>query len=272
MPKSYYYLPIVLLPTLSVLGIYFYDIHPMDGDVIVGDADPHKSDKKRSFQLTINMISFSFMGTLGTVIGYHKTSSSRANHNYVKVSIYSMLGAAITGLLTNRILKRKDWKKIAVGNAIMLCLLVLAVLIVGATFLGGILAATLFPVPVAAAIFWFIEYYAVPHDGHADLDMAFTQEKELKPLYTVALTTMSMSFGAVMTIFSGFLGGEAKEPHLEVCIFFVVSCFVSSVSLGIVTFRTPKKASCGVAARALACLTFVLLVLAALALISYVGS
>lgn len=270
LPKSYYYLPVVLAPTLPVVGISFYDVHPRADDVVLGGGDdPHKADRKRSFQLTINMTTFSFMGALGTIMGYHK-NTNRADHIYVKVSIYFMLGAAVTGLvalLLNRLLRRKDWKRTAVGNAVMLGLLVLAVLIVAATFLGGVLAGTPFPVAIAAAIWYFMEYHVLC-DDRGDMNAAFSQEKELKPLYTVSLTAMSVSFGAVMTVFAGFLGGEAKGGRLEVCVFFVVSCFLSSVSLGVITFRPPKKASLGAAAMALACITLVMLVLAALALVS----
>ncbi|CAL5054353.1 unnamed protein product [Urochloa decumbens] len=273
LPKAYYYLPLVLVPTLLVILISLYGGRRRDHhDIILGDNDPHKDDRERSLQLTMNMTAFSFAGALGTVTCYYKiNSSNRAMHVYVKVSIYFMLSAAITCLLVlllSRLRGRKGWKKIAVGNAIVLCLLVLAVLIVAATFLGLVLTATPFPVVIAAAI-WYIVKCNVPPDR--DLDAAFSHEEEGKLMYTGAMTAMSMSFGALMTTFAGFLGGQDKGGRLEIFVGFVVSCFISSVSLGVITFRAPKKASVAAAAIALACITMVLLVLAALAMVSYVG-
>ncbi|KAG2607905.1 hypothetical protein PVAP13_4NG297000 [Panicum virgatum] len=272
LPQAYYYLPIVLVPTLLFIVISLYNGRRRDPAITLGDNDPDKDDRERSYQLSMSMTGISFAGALGTLIGYHKNYSNRASHVYVILSIYFMLGAAVTCLfvlLLSRLLQgRNDWKKTAVGNAIVLGLLVLAVLVVAATFLGGVLAATPFPVAIAAAIWYVVEYNIVPPGG---LDAAFSREEELKLMYTGAMTAMSLTFGSVMTTFAGFLGGEDKGGRLEVFIFFTVSCFVTSVSLGVVTFRAPKKASVVAAAIALGCLTMVLLVLAVLAMVSYVG-
>lgn len=271
LPKTYYYLPAVLMPAFLVLGVSFYDGHRQRRNLVGDDDADNNDERERSFQLAVNMTGFSFAGALGTIIGYHKNYSNRANHVYVSVSIYFMLGASITGLLVMFLsrLRRIDWKKAAVGNAVMLCLLVPGALIVATTFLGGLLAGTLFPSAVAAGIWYFFEYH-VPR-GRGDLDAAFSREEELKVLYSGALTAISVSFGALMTTFAGFLGGQPKGCSLEVFMFFVVSCFVSSVTLGVITFWTPKKASLGAAARALACISLVLFVLAGLAMVSYVG-
>ena len=280
LPKTYYYFPVVLLPTMPILGIAFHDVCWSDehghllpvGNNNGADADHHKADRKRSVQLVISMTTFSLMGSLGTSIGYKKNYSNRADHSFVKVSIYFMIGAAITGLVTlliNGLNKqgKEDWKRVAAGNAIMLALLVPSVLIVAETFLGGaLLAGTSSPLVIAVLIWPFMEFH-VPCD-----DSSNGEEKELKPLYTLALPATSVSFGAIMAVFAGFLGGgEGKGKTLEVAIFAVASCFLSGVSLCALTFRTPKKASVGVAARLLACFTFVLIVLAAFTLVCYVG-
>lgn len=228
LPKSYYYMPVVLVPTLVVISMSFFD-HVPQKDTVTGD-DPHKADRKRSFQLAVNMTTFSIIGALGALVGYHKNTSNRADHVYVKVAIYFMLSASLTGfvtLLLNRMLRSwKNWKKTAVANTIMIGLLLPALLMVATTFLGGaVAAAAALPVAVAAATWYFIEHHLWYGDDYGQ------QEDELKPLYAVALTTMSVSFGAVMSIFAGFLGGEAKGENLGVCIFSLVSSFVSSVIL-----------------------------------------
>lgn len=267
LPKTYYYIPVVLVPTLMVICMSFD--HAPPEDIVAGD-DPHKADRKRSFQLVVNMTTFSIMGALGALVGYHKNTSNRADQAYVKVAIYFMLSASLTGIVTlllNRMLRSwKDWKKMAVANLIMLGLLVPAMLMVATTFLGGaVAAAPALPVAVSSATWYIMEYH------HRRDDVYGQREDELKPLYGVALTAMSVSFGAVMSIFAGFLGGEAKGENLVVCIFSLVSCFVSSVVLGLVTFRPPKKASLREAAKLLYYLALLLLMLAALALVSYVG-
>jgi hypothetical protein len=43
-----------------------------------------------------------------------------------------------------------------------------------------------------------------------------------------------MSFGAILAIFAGLLGGTVSKDQLKACTFLLVSAFLAAVSLGVV--------------------------------------
>lgn len=261
---------LVFVPPLTVVGIMsFYDAHAKKD--VHGDDPQNTLDEERSFQLAVTITSFSIMGGVCCLTGYQKNFMNRAHHNYIEVAICFMFSACLTGFVN--LLSRKDWKKTALASAIMLCLLVSSLLMVATTFLGGAVASAAALPLVVAAVCWFaMEYRRLRCNGGIDNDLNEDEQHELKPMYTLAQSTMPASFGIVMTIFSGFLGGVAKGKNLEVCIFFAVSCFVSSLILGLITFRAPRKASLGATAKALYYFTLLLFGLTAVALVPHVLS
>ena len=86
-----------------------------------------------------------------------------------------------------------------------------------------------------------------------------------------------MSFGAILAIFGGMLGGGVGKEQLKACTFLLASAFVAAVSLGVVVLsgmaRPEKtKASTAFAATVLTCCGIGTLVLAALALFYQIGA
>lgn len=249
-------------------------------DVRPEESKALKKALKSANQLTLSLVTTSFSGFIGDLLGiYHKTEKLGGQYSYAKVSIFFMLGSGLAGilaLLLCRLLSSSEdhriwWQKtvLAIANAVMLAMLVPALLLIAATILHGLLLpAVVFPVVAGAAAWAFIEFCtAVAGEEEED------GKAELGTMYAIAVAVASVSFGAVLAVFGGLLGGAVGKAQLKVCTFFLTSAFVAAVSLGVVASTAPaRKASVAVAAAVLACCGLGTLVLAALALFYQIGS
>ncbi|EEE66209.1 hypothetical protein OsJ_22341 [Oryza sativa Japonica Group] len=123
---------------------------------------------------------------------------------------------------------------------------------------------------VAGAAAWaFIEFCTAAVGEEEEED----GKSELGTMYAIAVAVASVSFGAVLAVFGGLLGGAVGKAQLKVCTFFLTSAFVGAVSLGVVASVAPaRKASVAVAAAVLSCCGLGTLVLAALALFYQIGA
>ncbi|XP_015694194.1 uncharacterized protein LOC102708629 [Oryza brachyantha] len=293
-PKAYYFLPISLLP--SILAGVFHFIYRgkfEDRDVTPEKSKILKKALKSATQLTLSLVTTSFSGFIGDLLGiYHKTEKLGDQYSFVKVSIFLMLGAGVAGilaLLLCRLLSKNGdqpaaddasgiwWQKtiLASANIVTLAMLVPALLLIAATILHGLLLpAVVFPTAAGAAAWVFIEFFTAA--GTDDDDGGRTEEDgkaELGTMYAISVAVASVSFGAILTVFGGLLGGTVGKGHLKVSTFFLASAFVSAVSLGVVASTAPaRKASVAVAAAVLACCGMGTLVLAALALFYQIGA
>ncbi|CAN6173212.1 unnamed protein product [Urochloa humidicola] len=287
LPKAYYFLPLALLPSLLVSGFHFLygsDITDNNNTETNNPAQAKATKKalKRANQLTLSLVSTSFSGFTGVLLAiYHKAAILGAAYSYVKVSIYLLLGGGIAGafaLLLCRLLtgnggddcqsgsRGTTWQRaiLAAANVAMIAMIVPAVLMIAETILHGLLAgAVLFPVIAGAAAWLLVEFCT-----------AFTEttEEDSKAagygaMYAVAVAVATVSFGAIIAIFAGMLGGAVGKEQLKACTFLLVSAFVAAVSLGVVTTPAEKaKASTEFAATVLACCGIGTLVLAVLTL------
>uniref|UniRef100_A0A0E0LEL1 Uncharacterized protein n=1 Tax=Oryza punctata TaxID=4537 RepID=A0A0E0LEL1_ORYPU len=287
LPKAYYFLPISLVPSILV-GIFHFIYN---GKFNVRDVRPEESKGlkkalKSATQLTLSLVTTSFSGFIGDLLGiYHKTEKLGGQYSYAKVSIFFMLGAGLAGilalllcrLLSNSEVHRRHqspsgiwWQKtvLAIANVVMLAMLVPALLLIAATILHGLIVpAVAFPVVAGAAAWVFIEFCTAAAGEEED------GKAELGTMYAIAVAVASVSFGAVLAVFGGLLGGEVGKGQLKVCTFFLTSAFVAAVSLGVVASVAPaRKASVAVAAAVLACCGLGTLVLAALALFYQIGA
>uniref|UniRef100_A0A0E0AD61 Uncharacterized protein n=1 Tax=Oryza glumipatula TaxID=40148 RepID=A0A0E0AD61_9ORYZ len=283
LPKAYYFLPISLLPSILV-GVFHFIYN---GKFDVRDVRPEESKAvkkalKSATQLTLSLVTTSFSGFIGDLLGiYHKAEKLGGQYSYAKVSIFFMLGSGLAGilaLLLCRLLSNSEdhriwWQKtvLAIANVVMLAMLVPALLLIAATILHGLLLpAVVFPVVAGAAAWAFIEFCTAAA-GEEEED----GKAELGTMYAIAVAVASVSFGAVLAVFGGLLGGAVGKAQLKVCTFFLTSAFVVAVSLGVVaSVAAParRKASVAVAAAVLACCGLGTLVLAALALFYQIGA
>lgn len=259
LPKAYYFLPISLVPSILV-GVFH-----------------------------LSLVTTSFSGFIGDLLGiYHKTEKLGGQYSYAKVSIFFMLGSGLAGilaLLLCRLLSNSEvhrrrrqspsgiwWQKtvLAIANVVMLAMLVPALLLIAATILHGLLLpAVVFPVVAGAAAWAFIEFCTAAVGEEEEED----GKSELGTMYAIAVAVASVSFGAVLAVFGGLLGGAVGKAQLKVCTFFLTSAFVGAVSLGVVASVAPaRKASVAVAAAVLSCCGLGTLVLAALALFYQIGA
>uniref|UniRef100_A0A0D9WT58 Uncharacterized protein n=1 Tax=Leersia perrieri TaxID=77586 RepID=A0A0D9WT58_9ORYZ len=216
-------------------------------------------------------------------------------YSYAKVSIYLMLGSGLAGILALlfcRLLsysnnnneddhRREIWRQktiLVIANTIMLSMLVPALLLIAVTILHGLVVpAAVFPVIAGAAAWLFIELCTAGDvddgDGHKEDEKDGKKKAEMGTMYAVAVAVASVSFGAILAVFGGLLGGAVGKGELKVCTFFLTSAFIAAVSLGVVASVAPaRKASVVVAATVLACCGLGTLVLAALALFYQIGA
>jgi hypothetical protein len=290
LPKAYYFLPISLVPSILV-GVFHFIYN---GKFDVRDVRPEESKAlkkalKSANQLTLSLVTTSFSGFIGDLLGiYHKTEKLGGQYSYAKVSIFFMLGSGLAGilaLLLCRLLSNSEvhrrrrqspsgiwWQKtvLAIANVVMLAMLVPALLLIAATILHGLLLpAVVFPVVAGAAAWAFIEFCTAAVGEEEEED----GKSELGTMYAIAVAVASVSFGAVLAVFGGLLGGAVGKAQLKVCTFFLTSAFVGAVSLGVVASVAPaRKASVAVAAAVLSCCGLGTLVLAALALFYQIGA
>lgn len=258
----------------SILVVVFHFIY--NGKFDVRDVRPEESKAlkkalKSANQLTLSLVTTSFSGFIGDLLGiYHKTEKLGGQYSYAKVSIFFMLGSGLAGilaLLLCRLLSNSEvhrrrrqspsgiwWQKtvLAIANVVMLAMLVPALLLIAATILHGLLLpAVVFPVVAGAAAWAFIEFCTAAAGEEEEED----GKAELGTMYAIAVAVASVSFGAVLAVFGGLLGGAVGKAQLKVCTFFLTSAFAAAVSLGVVSsVAAParRKASVAVAAAVLA--------------------
>ncbi|KAG8074937.1 hypothetical protein GUJ93_ZPchr0006g45505 [Zizania palustris] len=200
---------------------------------------------------------------------------------YVKVSVFLMLGGGLAGILALLLCKllsssndddhRRTWHRaiLATANAAMLAMLVPSLIMIAETILHGLLVAAVFPV-VAAALAWaFLNFCTAA--GAAEEDDGKGEHQGT--MYAISVAVASVSFGAILAVFAGLLGGAVGKGQLKVYTFFMTSAFVAATSLGVVTSvaAPTRKASVSFAAAVLACCGLGSLVLAALALFYQIG-
>lgn len=286
LPKAYYFLPIALIPSLLVGGFHYLyrEDDTGNGEISPEQSKARKKELKRATQLTLSLVSTSFSGFVGVLLAiYHKADSLGAAYSYVKVTVYLLLGGSIAGmfaLLLCRLLSSNDnrrrqqlgttWQRaiLAAANIVMAAMLVSGVLMVAETILHGLLAGAMFPVVAGAAAWLLVEFCSVAdaHGGRTEEDGKAAHGT----MYAIAVAVASLSFGAILAIFAGLLGGTVNKEQLKACTFLLASAFVSAVSLGVVTTGTARadktKVSTEFAATVLACCGLGTLVLAALAL------
>ncbi|CAN6193579.1 unnamed protein product [Urochloa humidicola] len=287
LPKAYYFLPLALFPSLLVGGFHFLygsdTDNNSDSEVNNNPAQAKAMKKalKRATQLTLSLVSTSFSGFVGVLLAiYHKAAILGAAYSYVKVSIYLLLGGGIAGafaLLLCRLLSGTGttWQRatLAAANIAMISMIVPAVLMIADTILHGLLAgAVLFPViPGVAA--WLLVEFCTAGGSCTETEDSDKQAKH-GAMYAVAVAVATVSFGAIIAIFAGMLGGAVGKEQLKACTFLLASAFVAAVSLGaVVTTRGEKvNASTEFAATVLACCGIGTLVLAALTLFYIIGA
>ncbi|KAJ1260364.1 hypothetical protein BS78_10G226600 [Paspalum vaginatum] len=284
LPKAYYFLPLSIIPSLLVGGFHFlYG----DNAEITSPAQRKalKKELKRATQLTLSLLSASFSGFIGVLLAiYHKADSlGSAAYSHANVAVYLLLGggsAGIFALLLFRLLSSSNnddshrrwgsgtWQKaiLAAANIVMLAMLASAVLTIAETIMHGLLAGSAFPIVAGAAAWLLVEFCTVP-DGCAEME---DDKADSGTLYAIGVAVASLSFGAILAIFAGLLGGTVSKEHLKASTFLLASAFVSAVSLGTVVASggaaAKTKASTSFAATVLACCSLGALVLAALAL------
>ncbi|CAL5039947.1 unnamed protein product [Urochloa decumbens] len=284
-------LPFALLPSLLVAGFHLlYRPKTDQGEIATAQSKAIKKALKRATQLTLSLVSTSFSGFTGVLLAiYHKAAILGAAYSYVKVSIYLLLGGGIAGafaLLLCRLLSGNGsgdcqssgsggttWQRaiLAAANVAMITMLVPAILMVAETILHGLLAgAVLFPVIAGVAAWLLVEFRTAAGSSCTETEDGKAGHGSM---YAVAVAVATVSFGAIIAIFAGMLGGAVRKEQLKVCTFLLASAFVSAVSLGAVvtsgTVRAEKtkvKASTEFAATVLACCGLGTIVLAALAL------
>ncbi|KAL5199747.1 hypothetical protein ABZP36_020950 [Zizania latifolia] len=281
LPKAYYFLPIALLPSILVVVFHYIFRVKFNRDVRSEESKALKKALKSSTQLTLSLVTTSFSGFIGDLIGvYHKAESLGDQYSHVKVSIFLMLGGGLAGILALLLCKllsssndddhRRTWQRaiLATANAAMLAMLVPSLLMIAETILHGLLVAAVFPA-VAGALAWaFLNFCTAAGAAEEDDGKA-----EQGTMYAIAVAVASVSFGAILAVFAGLLGGTVGKGQLKVCTFFMASAFVAATSLGVVTSvaAPARKASVTFAAAVLACCGLGSLVLAALALFYQIG-
>lgn len=292
LPKAYYLLPLALLPSLLVGGFHFlYGADTDNNGEVVTPAriKALKKELKRATQLTLSLVSMSFSGFIGVLLAiYHKAASLGAAFSYAKVSVYLLLGGGTAGalaLLLCRLLSSNGggdrqsgaWQRaiLAAANAAMTAMLVPAVLMIAETILHRLLVGAAFPVVAGAAAWLLIEFCTAEGGGGTETEDGKTAQGST--MYAVAMAVASVSFGAILAIFGGMLGGGVGKEQLKACTFLLASAFVAAVSLGVVVLsgmaRPEKtKASTAFAATVLTCCGIGTLVLAALALFYQIGA
>ncbi|KAJ1260355.1 hypothetical protein BS78_10G225800 [Paspalum vaginatum] len=284
LPKAYYFLPLSIIPSLLVGGFHFYG----DNAEITSTAQRKAlKELKRATQLTLSLLSASFSGFISVLLAiYHKADSlGGAAYSQANVAVYLLLGGGSAGIFTLllcRLLSSSNnddshrrwgsgtWQKaiLAAANIVMLAMLASAVLTIAETILHGLLAGAAFPVVAGAGAWLLVEFCTVP-DGCAEVA---DDKADSGTLYAIGVAVASLSFGAILAIFAGLLGGTVSKEHLKACTFLLASAFVAAVSLGAVVssggaaLAAKTKASTSFAATVLACCSLGDLVLAALSL------
>ncbi|RLN11403.1 hypothetical protein C2845_PM09G21360 [Panicum miliaceum] len=296
LPKAYYFLPLALLPSLLVGGFHFLygaDTANNNGEIVVNPAriKALKKELKRATQLTLSLVSMSFSGFIGVLLAiYHKAASLGAAFSYAKVSVYLLLGGGFAGALALFLCRLLSsiggggdrqssgtWQRaiLAAANAVMTAMLVPAVLMFAETILHRLLVGAAFPVVAGAAAWLLVEFCTADGGGSAETEDD-GKTAQGGTMYAIAAAVASVSFGAILAVFGGMLGGGVGKEQLKACTFLLASAFVAAVSLGAVVLsgmaRPEKtKASTAFAAAVLTCCGLGTIVLAALALFYQIG-
>jgi len=100
------------------------------------------------------------------------------------------------------------------------------------TILHRLLVGAVFPVVAGAAAWLLIEFYTAEGGGSTETEDGKTAQGST--MYAVAMAVASVSFGAILAIFGGMLGGGVGKEQLKACTFLLASAFVAAVSLVVV--------------------------------------
>lgn len=244
----------VLFPSSLISGlIYCCSIQTEDDHGATG-SESYKSELKQFQSLSSTVTSLAFIGLVATLVGYSKKSSEQALTQIMEVSILLMFFVAMMGLFfmmwnsapprmqnqTARVFFPKVLKTLSYS---LLGLLAVTATVVASAYLESYLPLALSPVLLLGVIVWFV---MKPHcQGGRLLPQIDTMDHkaELKPMSKVATVTTQITFGGMMSVFSGLFGDKDSGFQHKIFMLLMFFAFLSSFSVNLLTVSTPKAAT-----------------------------
>ncbi|URD72430.1 hypothetical protein MUK42_10309 [Musa troglodytarum] len=244
-----------LLPGCLILGtLLCFICHTGDDhDQNSTGYGSYKSELKHSLGLSSTVVSLAFSGLITTLIGTAKSHSEQALTINTKICIFQMFFAAMFGLLLMLLssvppsFKQQSTREFLTKvlkalNYSLLGSLALIAATAASAFLDVVLVLVLLPTPFLGVTLWFcIEWHSTQKQRHRPRTAANAgHDLKLKLVSKVATTTTSISFGGLMGVFSGFIGTKGSDLQLKLCVLVMFFAFLSSFSVNLLTFSTPK--------------------------------
>ncbi|THU67787.1 hypothetical protein C4D60_Mb05t28370 [Musa balbisiana] len=268
-PKLFIFLAALFLLSLIIGLIYCCSIQTEDDHGATG-YESYKPELKQFRSLSSTVTSLAFCGLVATLVGYSKKSSEQALTQIMEVSILLMFFVAMMGLFlmlwssapprmenqTARVFFPKVLKNLSYS---LLGLLAVTATVVSSAYLESYLPLALSPVLVLGVIVWFV---MKPHcQGGRRPD----HKAELKPMSKVATVTTQITFGGMMSVFSGLFGNKDSGFQHKIFMLLMFFAFLSSFSVKLLTVSTLKAATQITVIRILNTCTFLFLALGAAA-------
>ncbi|CAL9750228.1 unnamed protein product [Musa acuminata subsp. burmannicoides] len=268
-----------LLPGCLLLGTLFYFIvhagyHDDQNSTGYGS---YKSELKHSLGLSSTVVSLAFSGLITTLIGTAKSHSDQALAINTKICIFQMFFAAMFGLLLMLLssvppsFKQQSTREFltkllkALSYSLLGSLALIAATAASA-FLDVFLVLVLLPTPFLGVTLWFcIDWHSTqkqPHGPRTTTNVG--HDLKLKLISKVATTTTSISFGGLTGVFSGFIGRKGSELQLKLCVLVMFFAFLSSFSVKLLTFSTPKPGTLMTVIKSLSTCSVLLLLFSAI--------
>nr|XP_009402562.2 PREDICTED: uncharacterized protein LOC103986317 [Musa acuminata subsp. malaccensis] len=242
-----------LFPPSLIIGLIYCCSIQTDDHGATG-YESYKSELKQFQSLSSTVTSLAFGGLVATSVGYSKKSSEQALTQIMEVSILLMFFVSMMGLFlmmwnsapprmqnqTARVFFPKVLKTLSYS---LLGLLAVTATVVASAYLESYLPLALSPVLLLGVIVWFV---MIPHcQGGRLLPQIDTMDHkaELKPMSKVATVTTQITFGGMMSVFSGLFGDKDSGFQHKIFMLLMFFAFLSSFSVNLLTVSTPKAAT-----------------------------
>ncbi|KAJ1703883.1 hypothetical protein LUZ63_003662 [Rhynchospora breviuscula] len=278
-PKPYNFLvPIIFVAVLLTLGAHLYlkkksnDKKPENQT----ENEEHTNEIARLNELSKAVVISSVGGLVGLLFGIHKNALNHAVDPVVLVLVFLTFTSFIFGISLMLLCQmglmhlcsssRKNFLKIGVGLCMfLLVLLLFAAVVISCTFLKWYTVMIFIPVLIAYGVWQYsivLSTRDMTHNNQESIQekQKSIQEEQFKLAYTNANMVISITFGALMAIFTGYLGSDEKNMHLNFCVILIASAFVSALVLMLLSYKPSPRSHIGHVVNILSFLAMSLLV------------
>ncbi|XP_078175229.1 uncharacterized protein LOC144568729 isoform X1 [Carex rostrata] len=223
---------------------------------------------QRLSELNQALVSLSAGGLIGILFGIQKNASNHAHHPLVSASVLLLLASFLLSVCLMHLCQmrlihlspntRKNFLRVGEGLCkFLVVMLALSAIAIAFMFLKWYTVMVFIPVLIVCAV-WIIESCTMDlhkiRDASEEEDLSIKkkkdedlsikkkeEEEDLKLTYTKANKVTSISFGGITAIFSGYLGTDEKNMHLNICMVLLASAFVCGQSLMLLSYKPSTR-------------------------------